>query len=109
MEVEGAPGGGEGSFCADRCSTGAEFRRRDRRRRWPVNGSMRQAFLLDAVALGDRSVALRALGLDAIQVAFNVGRSNDQARRGAMDGGQRFLARMRSQSRLHKHVALRVR
>lgn len=70
---------------------------------------MRQAFLLDAVALDDRSVVLRALGRDAICFAINVASANVQARRRAVDGGKLFLALLHSQRRLHKQVGVAVR
>lgn len=47
--------------------------------RWPANGSLRQAFRSNAVALGDRSIVLRALWHDDIPA--NSARSNVQSGR----------------------------
>lgn len=70
---------------------------------------MRQAFLLDAAALDDRSVVLRALWHDAVCFAVNVARANVQARRCAADDIKLLLAWLRSQSRLRKQAGVAVR
>lgn len=80
--------------------------RGDRR---PANVSMRQAFLLDAIALDEPSVVLRAFWHDTICLLVVVAHANVQATRRAVDGEKCLLARLRSQNRLQKQVGAAVR